>query len=38
MEKTTAKTGFPTNLEKYVQFLCSAIPDRSTLQTATLYN
>ena len=38
MEKTTTKTGLPSNLEKYVYILCTAILHWPTLQIATLLN
>ena len=38
MEKTLAKTGLPTNMEKHVYIIRSTILHQPTLQTATLLN
>ena len=38
MEKTPTKIGLPSNLEKYVHILCTAILHWPTLQIATLLN
>ena len=38
MENTTTKIRLPTNMEKYISILCTAILYRLTLQTVTLLN